>query len=125
MFDINEWLRETRKVHTLRDGSVIEDNRPRLICEDGYSVSVQASRFHYCSPRIDGADNYESVELGYPNQEDSLINDYAEDDTYTDTVYGCVPVKVVNKLIEKHGGITNMEIYDNKVTKILKSWEDM
>ena len=125
MFDINEWLRETRKLHTSRNGSIIEDLSPVLNCKDGYSISVQASRIHYCSPRISGADNYESVELGFPNVEDPLINEYAEDSNYTNTVYGYVPVEVVNKLIEKHGGITNMEIYDNKVTEILKSWEDM
>lgn len=31
---------------------------------------------------------------------------YREDDLdYTDTVYGYVPIEVVEKLIEKHGGI--------------------
>ena len=33
-------------------------------------------------------------------------NEYAEDDwNYTETVYGYVPIEVVEKLIEKHGGI--------------------
>ena len=105
MFNINDYLRETRHVRTMRDGTKVEDIRPRVVCEDGYSVSVQASRSHYCSPREDGAVEYESVELGFPTAEDELINEYAEDDNYTDTVYGFVPVEIVNKLIEKHGGI--------------------
>lgn len=84
---------------------IIQENRPRLLCNDGFSISVQASKFHYCRPRLDGAQDYEAVELGYPSDEDELINDYAEDDDYTNTVYGYVPIEVVEKLIEKHGGI--------------------
>ena len=82
--------------------------RPSMECADGFTISVQASDFHYCSPRISGADQYENVELGFPNMEDPIIKDYAEDpDDLTHTVYGYVPIKVVNKLIEKHGGIVN------------------
>lgn len=80
--------------------------RPRVHCEDGFSVSVQASQYHHCRPRIDNAEKYNAVELGYPNADDDLITDYAEDDT--DTVYGYVPVEIVDKLIEKHGGIVDL-----------------
>lgn len=105
---INEYLKETRRVDKLYDGSEYELNRPRLVCADGFSVSVQASEYHYCWPRINGAEKYESVELGYPNLEDTLITDYAEDDDrLTDTVYGYVPVHIVCELVEKHGGIVN------------------
>ena len=82
--------------------------RPRVHCADGFSVSVQASQYHYCRPRIDSAEKYEEVELGYPSAADDLITDYAEDNTYTDTVYGYVPVEIVDKLIEKHGGIADL-----------------
>lgn len=82
--------------------------RPRVHCKDGFSVSVQASQYHYCRPRIDSAEKYEKVELGYPSAADELITDYAEDRTYTDTVYGYVPVEIVDKLIEKHGGIVDL-----------------
>lgn len=82
--------------------------RPAIECVDGFTISVQASEIHYCSPRINGADRYENVELGFPNMEESLIADYAVDpDDLTQTVYGYVPIEVVNKLIEKHGGIVN------------------
>lgn len=37
--------------------------------------------------------------------EDELINEYAEGLDYTDTAYGYVPIEIVEKLIEKHGGI--------------------
>ena len=82
--------------------------RPRVRCADDFSVSVQASQYHYCRPRIDNAEKYNAVELGYPSAADDLITDYAEGDTYTDTVYGYVPVEIVDKLIEKHGGIVDL-----------------
>lgn len=82
--------------------------RPRVHCADGFSVSVQASQYHYCRPRIDSAETYEKVELGYPSAADDLITDYAEDVSYTDTVYGYVPVEIVDRLIKKHGGIVDL-----------------
>ena len=42
-----------------------------------------------------------------PSELDNLIDIYAEDPGTTETVYGYVPIKVVNKLIKKHGGIIN------------------
>ena len=65
MDKINEYLKRTRSVETGRDGFEREGLRTRLICKDGFSVSVQASEFHYCRPRINGADEYEAVELGF------------------------------------------------------------
>ena len=103
---IKEFLATTIKSHKyLFSDEIIQENRPRLFCNDGFSISVQASSFHYCRPQLDGVQNYESVELGFPSKEDELINDYAEDDNYTETVYGYVPIEVVERLIEKHGGI--------------------
>lgn len=103
---IKEFLATTIKSHKyLFSDEIIQENRPRLYCNDGFSISVQASKYHYCKPRLDGSQDYEAVELGYPSNEDELINDYAEDDDYTETVYGYVPIEVVERLIEKHGGI--------------------
>lgn len=104
---VKDWLKKPVKVHTYSDGSrEIQENRPRLYCNDGYSISVQASWVHYCKPRLNGVQDYESVELGYPSMEDELINEYSEDDSdYTNTVYGYVPIEIVEELINKHGGI--------------------
>ena len=117
---VNEFIKKTRKVHSFTgafgDEYNIEETRPRVICKDGYNVSVQVGDGIYSSPRVYGADYYDEVELGYPNKEDELINDYAEssrDDDgndiyyYTNTVYPYVPVEIVDKLFEKHGGIVN------------------
>lgn len=104
---VKDWLAKPIKINGYYNGTFeVQANRPRLYCNDGYSISVQDSEFHYCSPRLNGLQDYKSVELGYPSAEDELINEYAENALdYTDTVYGYVPIEVVEKLIEKHGGI--------------------
>ena len=77
---------------------------PKVVCADGFYVSVQASSRHYCEPRSD-AGPWTEFELGYPSEPDELITQYAESpDRPTDTVYGYVPVGVVEALIAKHGG---------------------
>jgi hypothetical protein len=104
---INEYLKRTRNTVEI-DGFTYERPRQWIECKDGFTVSVQAGRGMYCHPEISGADKYKSVELGYPSAEDKLILDYAEDpDEPTETIYPYVPVEIVVKLIEKHGGIVN------------------
>lgn len=83
--------------------------RPAVICADGFQISIQASEHHYCAPRNNMAKEYESVELGFPSEKEDLIMEYVEDDQDpTGTVYGWVPVEVVDKMLEKHGGIVDI-----------------
>ena len=93
---IKDWLKKTITTRNYVDGTEIQENRPRLYCNDGYSISVQASEFHYCEPRCNGVQDYESVELGFPS---------IEDEPYTKTTYSYVPIEIVEELINKHGGI--------------------
>ena len=80
--------------------------RPRIRCKDGFYISVQATFCHYCFPRETFAGPYEEVELGFPSEADPFIEDYAEDpNDAPDTVYGYVPIDIVERLIKKHGGI--------------------
>lgn len=82
----------------------------RVVCADGFTVSVQASRIRYCVPR-NNSGPYSAVELGFPSEGDSLIQGYAEDqDQPTNTVYGWVPADIVRQLIAKHGGIVAGEV---------------
>ena len=77
----------------------------RITCKDGFSVSIQASARHYCRPRTDEGP-WTHVELGFPNQGDPMIEPYAEGaDGPRHTVYPCVPIDLVERLIESHGGI--------------------
>ena len=71
----------------------------------GFGVSIQAKETSYCEPR-NNIGPYTHVELGYPTAPEPLIIGYAEDpDDPTGTVYGWVPVGIVQALISKHGGI--------------------
>ncbi len=108
--NINEYLSATIKgsVRNLFDTKIKSYPiiRPRLVCKDGFQMSVQASEGHYCEPRENFLNHYDSVEIGYPSEEELLLLDYAEDpDELTDTVYGYVPTELVDKVLEKHGGI--------------------
>jgi len=74
-------------------------------CNDGFQMSIQASEFHYCTPR-DNTGPYCKFEIGYPSEPEDLILKYAEDPAEpTGTVYGWVPVEVIDEVIAKHGGI--------------------
>ena len=72
---------------------------------DGFSISIQASSMHYCSPRKNGVQEYDTVELGYPSENEPLIEKYAEDiNLLKHTVYLNVPIRIVDELVIKHGG---------------------
>ena len=79
--------------------------RPVIKCNDGFTMSVQGSSGHYCKPRKT-QDFYESLEIGFPNEKEDLILQYAEKEDFpTETVYGWVPIEVIQQVIDKHGGI--------------------
>lgn len=74
-------------------------------CADGLELSVQASAAHYCTPR-DSTGPWTAVEIGFPTQRVEELLEYAENsDAPTDTVYGYVPVEVVEAVINSRGGI--------------------
>jgi len=72
----------------------------QIKCKDGFRISVQASCTHYCNPRTNVAD-WTSVECGFPSSVVPELMEYAENSN----VYGYVPVEVVEKVIESHGGM--------------------
>jgi hypothetical protein len=83
----------------------------RVVCADGFEMSVQAHEGAYCTPRTNNADTYALVEVGFPSIEEPMLMKWAEDkESPTDTVYGWVPVKVVTDVIAKHGGMVSGEV---------------
>jgi hypothetical protein len=83
----------------------------RVICCDGFGMSVQANAGSYCSPRINFADRYVSVEVGYPSAKEELLMPYCEDPKDpTDTVYPYVPSTTIYLVIAKHGGMSQGEL---------------
>jgi len=81
--------------------------RPHLVCKDGTEISVQASSFHYCSPR-NNVGPYSEVEIAC--LEDELFKDCDDEgNCYEWKVYGYVPVDLVKQFIEKHGGFASLK----------------
>ena len=106
---INEFLQKYRLV---RYGMNV--TRPRVKCADGYTVSVQAGWGMYSAPQGD-ADEYTAVELGYPSAVDGELRPYAENqDDLPATVYGFVPVSLVDAVLEKHGGIVGADFSNDQ-----------
>ena len=113
---INEFIKNNLRVKTLSNDPLMKhittsSRLPHIICEDGFSMSVQVGYSLYSTPKKI-AKRYSAVEIGYPSEPEELIKEYAElvpfdEDTtdYTDTVYPYVPVKIVDKVLKKHGGI--------------------
>lgn len=101
----NEYLQKHKVLEEI-SGYTYRRLSPQMVCNDGFAMSVQVSHSHYCSPRVDDAEYYSEVEVGYPSKEEELLMPFAEDASNpTQTVYGYVDVRVVDAVINKHGGL--------------------
>ena len=75
-------------------------------------MSVRGGQTLYSSPG-DGVKRYSEVGIGFPTAPEPLIAEQAEnwevegddDPRLCNTVYGYVPVKLVDQVLKKHGGI--------------------
>lgn len=87
-------------------------HRKRILCADGFSISVQASSYHYSEPRDNRFADirlYELVECGYPEGPDGCeheVPQWFEDfrECGDSKVFPYVPIMQVMKLIDAHGG---------------------
>lgn len=83
---------------------------PRVVCADGVSLSVQGHWGAYSRPRDDFAESYSHVEVGCI--EDASGKSMPPPETWREwsggdfpsSVYGYVPVDVVEAFINAHGG---------------------
>lgn len=97
--------------------------RTRIVCADGYSISVQASSFHYSAPRDNRYANlwlYQQVEVGYPETPAGEVYQPAELEPYREKyaagsrVYPYTPIGVVAAFVQAHGGmVSGGEIADD------------
>ena len=81
----------------------------QLKCHDGATVSVQASEFHYCTPRNDDGP-YTHVEAGFPSvTPPASWAEYGDslEPTLTADVYGYLPVALIHEFIDAHGGLVS------------------
>lgn len=82
------------------------DHVPHIVCVSGLGMSVQASAFHYCTPR-ESEGPWSTVEIGFPTERVEELMPYMEDwgDTKpTEAVYAYVPVEIVAQVIADNGG---------------------
>jgi hypothetical protein len=74
----------------------MRDYNPRIVCADGFSISVQAFSSSYCTPRQDEGP-HTHMEGGFPSS--APLDDPCE------TVYPYVAREVFEREFELHGGI--------------------
>ena len=112
--NINEFIKNNLKVKVLSEDPLMKhimtsSKLPHIVCTDGFTMSVQVGYSLYSTPKK-VAKRYSEVEIGFPSDHEPLIekwaeNSFEEEPDYTNTVYPYVPVKVVDKVLKKHGGI--------------------
>lgn len=103
----NEFLRE----HYIPNNHGKYVTRPRAKCADGYSVSIQAGSGSgvRCWPNTD-TDEFTHVAVDMPTCVDEELLPYRFDlDDPEEIFYFFVPVEVMDKVLEKHGGIVGTE----------------
>ena len=105
-------LRCVKPIHLKNENMMTSTRLPQIVCVDGFKMSVQVGFSLYSTPKK-VAKRYSAVEIGFPSEHEPLIEEFAErveDVTdYTDTVYPYVPVKIVDRVLKKHGGIDIVE----------------
>ena len=111
-----EWLR-LRRTPNPGDGSIINEYlilapktfggvRAAVVCNSGLSLSVVAGKYCYCEPESETGP-WGTVEVGYPSRVVKELLPYAETrKTPLNTVYGYVPVGLLDEIIAKNGGIS-------------------
>lgn len=88
--------------------------RPWIVCRDGFTMSVQGSYYHYSFPR-ENSDFFTKVEVGFPSEEVPEFMKFAEDASEpTKTVYGWIPVEIVQRVIDQHGGINVEKTFERE-----------
>jgi len=88
---------------------------PRIVCKDGFSMSVQANDGSYCLPR-GAAGPHTHLEGGFPSQKPlnpELLNlRENEDGDPCDTVYPFVSRQIFEDEFLMHGGIVSGRLPD-------------
>lgn len=96
--EFRQWLKDTYNENTFFTP------RPPIVCNDGFTMSVQGGQYLYSNPR-GGTIDFVEMEVGFPSEYEELISGYSEGDDYTLTVYPYVPVELIIEVIQKHGGM--------------------
>jgi hypothetical protein len=78
---------------------------PLIYCMDETTLSVQSGAHNYCTPQ-DNNGPWTHVEVGFPSKHFELLDEYQDgDDVPEKSVYGYVPIEIVEECIAQCGGI--------------------
>ena len=127
--DFEEFQKVYNQFKTFLKNTKDSGIRPSVITKDGLTLSIQASSFHYCTPREDGLESYEKYEVGFPNQVIEQLKEYAEcydsedelsDEEYLNSVYPFVPEPIILGILKSHGGIDfeKMEEHEKSLSEL-------
>jgi hypothetical protein len=90
---------------------VIKPVARKTVLADGVRLSIQASSFHYCTPRMDSGP-YSTVEVGFIEDDSGERltppdewRAHSDGDDFPQDVYDYVPVSIVERFIAAHGGV--------------------
>lgn len=103
---------------------------PRIVCKDGFAVSLQGHNASYCSTENGYREfgySYQSVEFGFPTQNDKDLakfsemwgsSDYSQNEEgedieipFDENTFDCtgtvgrVPIEDIQRILDNHGGI--------------------
>lgn len=70
-----------------------------------HCVLVAANSIKEAILTLDLGHTMETVEFGFPNQDEELLKEYAECPEDVTTTVGRLPINVAQQIIDKHGGI--------------------
>lgn len=101
---VAEWIKTTNGFH-LKD-----EAREIARLGDGGWLSIQASRYHYCDPRMDSAPSYRAVEIGAQGVAEGGLEAAAPLLAFRQQrrgvlVYADVPVEMADRYVASRGGI--------------------
>lgn len=133
VYRLEKFLRDTNKPAApgVLPISIAQAIRPMVVCEDGFSLSIQTSSGHYCVPAANNRTDYSALELGCLSEVVPELEDYmdpgSDEKGYSRAVFGYVPRDLVERIIRKHGGIsrerTLSESYLEESKRIEKSMQ--
>ncbi len=89
-------------------------HRPKIVCTDGFKMSIQGNEMTYSIPKK-VATEFQAMEIGFPSQQEDLIMEFIDRTEHdpTQSVYGYIPIDLIEKVIEKHGGIDESSTFQD------------
>ena len=121
IYSFNNFIKDTNiPISDMIPQSVFTEPRPTIKCKDGFKISVQASAYNSCYPKLTGLDVYKSFEVLSKKDIDEfslyLSNNYYLGSSKNNNKikqYDYVPSSMIETFIENHGGIDKEATFES------------